>query len=80
MVLYVRRTKIEPAVESLQSNPDDAKALRQWRFGGTLTAMLMELIVVCGFALRFLGAPRVLAMPFYVVGIVLMLLWWPQRP
>jgi hypothetical protein len=80
MTIYFRRTKVQKASETLQSKPDDAKALQQWRFGGILTAVLMEVIVLYGFALRFLGAPRAQAVPFYVAGIGLMLLWWPQRP
>ena len=80
LALYFRTTKIRPALEILQLKLDDPKALGQWRFGAVLTAVLLESIVLYGFALRFLGAPAKTSWLFYSVGIVLMLFWWPQRP
>jgi len=77
---YFRMTKIRPAFETLQSKPDDVTALQRWRFGGILTAVLMDVVALCGFALRILGAPLKTALPFYVVGTGLMLLWWPRKP
>lgn len=80
MVLFFRATKIGPALNTLQSKPDDPAALQQWRFGAILTAVLLETIVLYGFALRFIGAAPKVSVPFYAVGIAFMLLWWPQRP
>lgn len=80
MVLYFRATKVRPALEIMQLNPGDPKALQQWRTGGVLTAVLLENVVLYGFALRLLGAAPKISLPFYLVGIALMLLWWPQRP
>jgi hypothetical protein len=80
VAIYFRRTKLEPAVESLQSNPSDAKALQQWRIGGILTATLLDAVALFGFTLRFLGAGPKASVPFYIVAIGMMLLWWPQRP
>ncbi len=77
---YFRMTKIRPAFEALQSKPDDVTALQRWRFGGILTAVLMDVVALYGFALRILGAPFKTALPFYAVGIGLMLLWWPREP
>ena len=80
LAMFFRTKKIRTAFETFQSKPDDATAPRQWRTGGILTAVLLEAVVLYGFALRFLGAPLKVSLPFYVVGIALMLLWWPQRP
>ena len=80
IALYFRKTKIRPALEILHLKPNDPKALGQWRFGAVLTAVLLESIVLYGFALRFLGAPAKTSWFFCSVGIVLMLFWWPQRP
>jgi hypothetical protein len=80
LALFFRRNKIQPATETLQLKPDDAVALLQWRTAGILTAVLLEIVVLFGFALRNLGAPLRVSLPFYVVGIALMVLWWPQRP
>jgi hypothetical protein len=80
MARSFRMTKIRPAFETLRSTPDDLAALRQWRIGGTLTAVLVDVVALFGFALRVLGAPLKTAVPFYAVGIGLMILWWPQRP
>ena len=80
MTQYFRTTKIRPSFETLQSKPDDLTALQRWRFAGILTAVLMEVIALDGFALQMLGAPLKTAVPFYAVGIGLMLFWWPQRP
>jgi hypothetical protein len=80
ITLYFRTTKIRPALEILQMKPDDPTALQQWRFDAILTAVLLESIVLYGFALRFLGAPAKTSWLFYSVGIVLMFFWWPQRP
>jgi uncharacterized membrane protein len=80
LALFFRTKKLQPAVETLQSKPDDAMALRQWRTGSILTATLLEAVVLYGFVLRYLGAPMKVSLTFYVVGIALMVLWWPQRP
>jgi hypothetical protein len=78
--LYFRTNKLQQALETLQSKQGDVTAIQQWRFVGILSAVLLESVVLMGFALRFLGAPLKMSLPFYIVGIALMLLWWPQRP
>jgi hypothetical protein len=80
MVLFFRAKKMRPAFNTLQLKPDDPVALQQWRTGAIITAVLLEAIVLDGFALRFLGASPKVSVPFYIVGIGLMLSWWPQRP
>jgi hypothetical protein len=80
IAFFFRTKKIGPAMASLQLNPNDVTALQQWRTGALVTAVMMEATVLFGFVLRVMGASLKTSLPFYVVGIGLMLLWWPQRP
>ncbi len=80
LAVFFRKTKIQPALEALQLKPVNPTALQRWRTGGILTAVLLEGVVLFGFTLRFLGASSRVSLPFYIVGIALMVLWWPQRP
>ncbi len=78
--LFVRTKKIRPALDALQAKPDDRDALGSWKSGTVLTDVMVECVVLFGFAQRFLGATPAQAAPFYITGIALMLLWWPRRP
>jgi hypothetical protein len=71
---------LEPAAETLQANPDDPIALGRWRTGNLLSFLLAESIVLFGMALRFIGGTTMQSLPFCVVGIAMMLVWWPRRP
>jgi len=50
-------------------------AVSRWRFGNLLSFVLAESVVLFSFALRFLGGTTWQSLPFYVVGIALMLVW-----
>jgi hypothetical protein len=80
VALLFRIKMLEPAAETLQANPDDPIALGRWRTGNLLSFLLAESIVLFGMALRFLGGTTMQSLPFYVVGIAMMLVWWPRRP
>ena len=80
LIVFFRTTKIRPALNTLQLKPDDPAALQQWRVGSILTAVMLETIVLFGLVLRILGAAPSISAALYIVGIGLMLLWWPQRP
>jgi len=77
---FFRLKTLQPAAETLQTIPDDRMAVSRWRFGNLLSFVLAESVVLLGFALRFLGGTTWQSLPFYVVGIALMLVWWPRRP
>jgi hypothetical protein len=80
IAFFFRTKKIQPAMEALQLNPNDLSALKQWRNGALVTAVMMEATVLFGFVLRVMGASLKTSLPFYAVGVGLMILWWPQRP
>jgi hypothetical protein len=80
VAISFRLRTLQPAAEVLQTSPDDRMALSRWRFGNILSFVLAESIVLLGFALRFLGGTITQSLPFYIVGLALMLVWWPGRP
>jgi hypothetical protein len=80
IALLFRIKMLQPAIETLQEKPDDQIALARWRAGNILSFVLAESIVLFGFALRFLGGTITQSLPFYIVGVALMLVWWPRRP
>jgi hypothetical protein len=47
--------------------------------GYVVCAALSEAVLLYGIAFRFLGAPRSLAVPFYIAGLLLMLLSAPRK-
>jgi hypothetical protein len=80
VTVLIRAKLVGTALDTLRSSPDDAIALGRWRKGVILTDVLLESVVLYGFALRFLGGTLRQSLPFYASGIGLMILWWPKRP
>jgi hypothetical protein len=80
IALYVQVKVVRPALETLQSKPDAVSALASWRSASLVSYVVAEAIVLFGLCLRFLGGARALCIPFYFVGILLMLFLFPRRP
>jgi len=80
VAIFFRFKMLQPAAETLQERPDDQTALARWRAGSILSFVLVETVALFGFVLRFIGGTTWQSLPFYVVGIALMLVWWPRRP
>jgi hypothetical protein len=80
IALFFRFRMLRPAEDTLQSMPDDQFALGRWRAANILSFVISNAVVLFGFAVRFVGGTSMQAMPFYIVGFSMMLLWWPQRP
>ncbi len=78
--VYIRLKMVGPALDTLRSTPDDPTSLAKWRKGVVLSDVLLDVVVLYGFVLRFQGGTQQLCVPFYAAGIVLMILWWPKRP
>lgn len=76
----VRAKFVREAFETLRTKPDDAESLAHWRKGDIVSAALAEAIVLYGVAIHFIGGSTRQVAPFFVVGALVMLLWWPQRP
>lgn len=80
IALWFQITRIRPALETLQARPDDATSLDRWRSGVIVSCVMLEAVVLTGFALRFIGGTFLESLPFYCAGILFMLIYWPQRP
>jgi hypothetical protein len=80
IAFYVQAKTVRPALETLQAKPDDTDSLASWRSGSLVSYVLAEAIVLFGLCLRFLGGARILSLPFYGVGLLLMLFLFPRRP
>lgn len=80
IAFFYRQRKVAPSIERLRDQLDDTGAIQNLTAGSILSVVLAESVVLCGFALQFLGATRPQAAPFYFAGVFLMLLWWPKRP
>ena len=75
----VRLKTVQPALQSLPANPNDLALLSRWKRGAILIRILLEVIVLLGAALRIMGASFSHVLPFYIIPIALMLLWWPRQ-
>jgi hypothetical protein len=78
-VFPVRQLMVDRGWKMLEASPGDASALFRWFRGYIFLFALYESIVLYGMVLRFVGATVSQAVPFYVVGIVLLLWSAPRR-
>ena len=79
-VFFVRQAMVSRGWEILANHPDDRSALMRWFTGNVVLFALCESIVLYGMLLRFIGATLMQALPFYAVGIFLLLMSYPRRP
>jgi magnesium-transporting ATPase (P-type) len=80
VAFFVRIQMLKPATETLEEKSDDPRALARYSAGNILSYVFAESVVLFGMALRLIGGTTTQSLPFYVVGISLMLVWWPRRP
>ncbi|MFY9688374.1 MAG: hypothetical protein WA369_00755 [Candidatus Acidiferrales bacterium] len=80
IALYVQVKKIRPAIETLQAKPADVDSLATWRSASLASYVIAEAVVLFGLCLRFLGGARSLSIPFYAMGLLLMLFLFPRHP
>lgn len=78
LMMYFRRTKLEPAAEKLRRDINDAQALKQWRFGNLVSMVLLISIAMYGFALRAVGAAKPVSWCFYLFAFIALLLTRPK--
>jgi hypothetical protein len=76
----VRSRKLRVAFETLRTEPSDAKALGFWRVGVIVSDCCAEAVVLYGFVIHMLGGSNKEVAPFFVVGMAVMVFWWPQQP
>jgi len=80
IAISFRNRMLGPAMDVLQSSPNNVVALGKWRAANILSFVLSNAVVLFGFAVRFTGGTTMQSLPFYVAGFSMMLLWWPRRP
>lgn len=77
---WMRSRQLRAAFETLTKKPDDPKALARWKNGVIIADCLAEAIILYGFLLHLLGGTPKEVIPFFVIGAVALLWWWPRRP
>lgn len=78
LAVYFRSQYLGRSLEPLREQPADTAALARWRTGNIVSFTFAETITLCGLALKFLGAAWRIAGPFFAVGLMLLLLWFPR--
>jgi F0F1-type ATP synthase membrane subunit c/vacuolar-type H+-ATPase subunit K len=76
--MIFRNRLIQPASETLRSNPEDKSAAAQWQRGVILSLVFCETVAILGFALRLTGGPWNICGIFYAIGMFFLLAWWPR--
>ena len=71
---------VQPSVETLRTNQENAGPLLRWRLGSILSAVLAESAALFGVVIHFVGGPDVRAAIFIGASAVVMLLWLPRQP
>ena len=79
VTIWLRRKLVARAVAILRTSANDAMAAKRWMAGQIVTMAACLSIVLYGLVLRFLGVNRMVALPFYLVGIAAMIILKPQR-
>jgi hypothetical protein len=74
----IRSKRVAVALELLRTQPNDAKALSQWRAGVVISDSVAMSVVLYGVALHFVGGTGLQIAPFFLVGAAALLFWWPQ--
>jgi hypothetical protein len=77
---YLRSKWIGAAYESLRAKPDDPASLALWRKGGIVSACFGESVVLYGVVIYLISGNTKQAAPFFVAGLLVMLMWWPKQP
>jgi F0F1-type ATP synthase membrane subunit c/vacuolar-type H+-ATPase subunit K len=77
----VRGRAIRRSEEALVRDTSNLKALRQWQAGQIIGMAFAEAIVFYGVVVRMVLRGTVWqALPFYAVGLLLLLFWTPRMP
>jgi hypothetical protein len=64
---------------ALVSDPENAVLLRRWRAGNIVSFAFAESVMLFGVVLKFLGERWSIVSIFFGVGLLLLLLWAPQK-
>jgi len=78
--IFLRRKQLNEASEILHGAPEDHKGWEKWR-SATLFCMVSG-VTFClfGVMMRLVAGNLLVAIPFYVVALFLLLVWSPRLP
>jgi hypothetical protein len=79
MIFSVRRLFVLRSEATLTAQPGDNATLSRWRSGYIIVYALSAAVALIGLVLRILGFTLSQVAPFYLVGLVLILLFGPRR-
>jgi hypothetical protein len=78
--LVLRRKYVVQPAKRLVLEPTDAAALKRWQAGHILHYSMSEAVALYGLVLRYQGFSLSQVLPFYLVGLALMLYGRPRAP
>ena len=76
--VIVRKRFLHLANEELRRDPNDARALSQWRKITMMSMVLAMSIGLYGFTLRTMGDSQLVEWLFFFASVVLLFLWRPR--
>jgi len=76
----VRARMIPAALDTIRRQPHDADGWQRWTAAHITSWVAAEMVVLLGFVLRFVGGTLLESLPFYIIGMGLLLAWAPARP
>ena len=75
----LRQKLLFPPATALVSDPENAALLRRWKVGNLVSFTFAESVMLFGVVLKFLGERWSIVSIFFGVGLLLLLLWAPQK-
>jgi hypothetical protein len=78
LALVIRKKMLPKTIEVLRHNPGDRAAIGRWQTANIYSFVIAVSVGLYGYALRFTGGSREMAAPFFVAGVILMILWRPR--
>lgn len=79
-VFAFRHTMVQRALAALALHPEDRLAISRWRTAYLVVYLLSEAIATYGVILHFMGFSLEQVSLFFITGLLLILLYAPQRP
>lgn len=78
VVLAIRNRKL-PVPEEIVLQKDASRAAGKWLTIQIVSYAIAISVALYGVVLRVTGASLAKAMPFYIIALVLLVVWWPRK-
>ena len=72
------RKRYSPALGAVRSQPEDINAVKKWKGFWLVLVCMTNAEILCGFAFRMGGKTLQQTLPFYLLGALLYLWFWPR--